>query len=63
MAKKKEETVSPPAADAVPVTVRATGNLSEGGVFHAPGSVFETTTERAAALGDLVEVVADFPTE
>jgi hypothetical protein len=36
------------------VTVTAACNLFEGGVHYAPGQSFDTTPDRAAALGDAV---------
>ena len=39
------------------VKVRALITLGEGDHLHEKGAEFETTTERAAALGELVEVV------
>lgn len=38
------------------VTVRARVRLAEAGTMYAPGDEFETTNDRAGALGDLVEV-------
>ena len=55
MAKKTEtETVTDSPAL---VTVRVTGQPVFEGEHHAKGSTFETTPERAAALGDLIEIV------
>jgi hypothetical protein len=53
MAKKTEITEETPAL----VTVRVTGQPVFEGEHHAKGSTFETTPERAAALGDMVEIV------
>ncbi|MEO5712995.1 MAG: hypothetical protein ABIT37_05865 [Luteolibacter sp.] len=39
------------------VTVRATANLNEDGVHYKPDESFETTPERADALGPLVVAV------
>jgi len=41
------------------VTVRVTGQrICEEGVGYAKGETFETTPDRAEALGSLVEIVA-----
>jgi hypothetical protein len=52
MAKEKEE-----AAAAALVTVRANEPIREGGEFYDKGKEFETTPERAKALGSIVEIV------
>jgi hypothetical protein len=45
------------------VTVRVTGQpVCEDNLHYAKGDTFETTAERAAALGELVEL-ATTPTE
>ena len=41
------------------VKVRAVGYVHEDGVTRGPGDVFETTPERAAALGANVEAVKE----
>lgn len=46
---KKEETES-----AAPVTVTANCDLMEAGTRYAKGDTFQTTAERASALGDHV---------
>jgi len=58
MAKKTESPKEPePAAPAaVRVRVRAAA-IGEGGVTYFAGAEFETTPERAAALGNSVEIV------
>lgn len=55
MAKKiKDETPETPSPSAI---VRALVRMSEDGVNYAKGDTFTTTEERAAALGDSVELV------
>jgi hypothetical protein len=55
MAKKTETTQEAPAL----VTVRVTGQpVGEDGLHYTQGTTFETTPERAAALGELVEILA-----
>lgn len=54
MATKKEEG----GAEAATVTVKVTGQaLCEAGVSYKAGDTFETTPERASALGGFVEKV------
>jgi hypothetical protein len=54
MAKEKEDTAAPAS-----VKVKVTGQaISEAGVSYSKGDTFETTAERAKALGEFVEVVA-----
>lgn len=63
MAKKTETT---PEETPALVTVTVTGQpVCEDGNHYAKGETFETTPERAAALGDLVttEATAATPTE
>lgn len=55
---KKSETETTPEAPAALVTVRVTGQPVCEGLHYAKGETFETTAERAAALGDLVEPVS-----
>lgn len=43
------------------VTVQATANLNEDGVFYAPGDKFQTTADRADALGPLVKPASEEP--
>ena len=53
MASKKKETETPAL-----VTVRVTGEtLFENSAHQPKGATFETTPERAEALGDLVEII------
>jgi hypothetical protein len=51
MAKTKEETETPQL-----VTVTATTALFEAGERYAAGDSFETTPERASALGETVTI-------
>ncbi len=52
MAKKKTEETPVDASPAL--TVKAAAVLHEAGTTYQPGDTFETTTDRAAALGELV---------
>ncbi len=52
MARKTENTI----------TVQVTGQpVCEDGIHHAKGETFQTTRERAEALGDLVTEAVDPP--
>ncbi len=64
MAKKPETTPEAPADAPKLVTVAVTGQpVCEDGNHYAKGETFETTAERAAALGDLVSTVDTPPAE
>lgn len=61
MAKKTE--TNPEETPAL-VTVKVTGQpVCEDGIHYAKGETFETTPERAAALGELVSIVEAAPAE
>ncbi|WP_193214936.1 hypothetical protein [Luteolibacter marinus] len=50
----------PDESGAPTVTVRVTGQpVGEDGAHYAKGETFQTTAERAAALGAYVEIVED----
>ena len=61
MAKKKTDEIAAPDTSPM-IQVVANGYLYENGVQIPKGTTFETTTDRAAGLGDLVSVV-DTPAE
>jgi hypothetical protein len=54
---KKEETTPAPAAELIKVRVACSHPIGEESGTYFTGDVFETTAERAAALGDLVTPV------
>lgn len=52
---KKTDPESGETTTTTTVTVQATTTLFEGGVVYKAGDPFETSAERAAALGDSVK--------
>lgn len=60
MAKDKPKTEGEAPEETAPALIKVKVGrqpLGEDGVYYAPGEEFETTKERAAALGSLVEAV------
>jgi hypothetical protein len=59
MAKKIPEEPSKETPAVAPVTVQVAGQaICEDGVHHLKGATFQTTPDRAEALGTLVTLVA-----
>lgn len=62
MAKRNKRKKDEPDDTSKEVTVRALAHLHED-TFIAKGEIFTTTEQRAAALGNSVEIIPDAPEE